>query len=278
MRSPDERPSTPPNSLPGALSQAARAVGDTLAGWRTRIAETQTLVRLTLSLLKGDRSVSDFRRGHLGRLTAIEARAVAQLPEPDFASLRTTTTARASGIDLRGPDTIAAERYVVALRDEVANELRNCTADDVSASVASLERIHAKLDELSRSVDLVETMLFPRVNDPTVEIGVAVERAAAARSQSVVVEGAVRTPVRQVRGLLRLIAEVIAAVGDSAYVHVSRAGGWVELSVAPNATGAVEPSLAPGRIEFLRFAGYLIRAQAELREGAWRMAFVAAEA
>ncbi len=79
------------------------------------------------------------------------------------------------------------------------------------------------------------------------------------------------------RGLLRLLAEVMETVGGHAYVHATRDGNWIELAVSPNATGAGELTLPVERIEILRFASYLLRVQARFVEGAWRLAFVAAD-
>src|SRR5436190_810934 len=81
-----------------ALSPAARAVGEALGRWRSRIAETQTLTRLVLSLVQGFDRMDAERRSHIGRLLHIESRSFGQLPRLDFPSLRTTTHARESGI------------------------------------------------------------------------------------------------------------------------------------------------------------------------------------
>ena len=264
-----------------ALSPAARAVGEALGRWRTRIAETQTLTRLTLSLLQGGDRVDDERRRHLGRLLHVELRTLIQLPHLDFASLRTTTHARESGTDLRGADAIAAEAYLSARRatvTEMLGEIADAVvARDAERASSCIDQGRRALEELSRLLEMLETMMYPRVSSPEITIGVALERAAASRGHSIVMAGATNANLAQVRGLLRLLAEVIESVGGHAYVHAGRDAGWIEVNVSANATGAGELSLAVDRIELLRFAAYLLRAQARFVEGAWRLAFVSTD-
>lgn len=264
-----------------ALSPTARAVGEALSQWRSRIAETQTLGRLTLSLLQGGDGIALERRSHLGRLLRVEGRTLALLPRLDFASLRTTTHARESGVDLRGADTILAERYFVNLRGEVTHRFAGI-ADAVvacqdDAAVAGIEQGRRALDELSRLLEMLETMMYPRVQSPAIEVGLAVERAAASRGQTSIVEGDVTASVSQVRGLLRLLAEVMDTVGGRAYVHVAHGGGWIELSVSSSVTGTGELTLPAERVEVLRFAAYLLRVHVRFEQGAWQMSFVAAD-
>jgi len=265
-----------------ALSPAARAVGEALGRWRTRVAETQTLARLTLSLLQGAERVGDERRSHLGRLLHVEARTLAQLPHLEFASLRSTTHARESGVDLRGADAIVAESYLSGLRADVATTLREIAdaivAVDAERAAAGIDRGRRSLEELSRLLEMLETMMYPRVTSPGIPIGLAVERAAASRGLSVIAAGKTEAQLSQVRGLLRLLAEVIETVGGHAYVHVARDGGWLEVSISANTTGVAELTLSTARIELLRFAAYLLRAQARFVEGAWRVAFVSTDA
>src|SRR5690606_11269810 len=84
-----------PDAIP--LSPAAKHVAELLGEWRRHIAETQTLARLSLSLLKAAIPMADERKAQLGRLIAIEVRALAQLPRLDLWSLRSTTNVRESG-------------------------------------------------------------------------------------------------------------------------------------------------------------------------------------
>jgi hypothetical protein len=266
------------SNLPAvALSSAAAGVSSALASWRARIGEANTLLRLTLSLVQGPTSVTDEQREQLARLVAVEKRVSAQLPRLELSLLRSTTNARESGIDLRGPDAVAAEHYF--------DELRNRSQAALSAVADSLAERGAKLGEkidvarrylegLGRIVDLIETMLYPRVNDPTIAIGDALERAAASRRQSVSVAGEATATVQQVRGLLRFLSEVISSVGDHAYVHIGRDGTLVVVSVSPLQTGVSDDEPPRERVELLRLAAYLIRVRAERVEGAWRLWFV----
>jgi hypothetical protein len=261
-----------------ALSPAAKAVGESLGRWRARIAETQTLSRLILSLLQGFDRMSADRRSHLGRLLHIEARSLAQLPRLEFATLRSTTHARESGVDLRSADAAAAELHLGLVRDEIAAALRDAgdAVDGGDAELVSvkIEAGRRTLEDLSRDVDMLETMMYPRVTSPAIAIGVALERAGATRNQTILVEGEATAELAQVRGLLRLLSAFVESVAGHAYVHIGRAGAWIELSISASATGTGEPTLPRPRIEMLRFAAYLLRAQAHYADGVWRVAFV----
>jgi hypothetical protein len=211
-------------------------------------------------------------------LLRIEARSLAQLPRLEFATLRTTTHARESGVDLRGADAAAAELHLVMVRDEIASALREA-GDGVDAGhpelvSAKIEAARRTLDDLGRVVDMLETMMYPRVTSPAIAIGVALERAGATRNQTVIVAGEGTAELAQVRGLLRLLSAFVESVAGHAYVHIGRAGGWIELSISATATGTGEPTLSGPRIEMLRFAAYLLRAQAQYADGVWRVAFV----
>jgi hypothetical protein len=261
-----------------ALSPAAKAVGESLGRWRARIAETQTLTRLILSLLQGFDRMELERRSHLGRLLQIEARSLVQLPRLEFATLRTTTHARESGVDLRSADAAAAELHLVMGRDEIVGALREGTtrmdASQPEAVAARMEAARRTLEDLSRDVEMLETMMYPRVTSPAIAIGTALERAGATRAQTVIVAGETEAELAQVRGLLRLLAAFVDSVGGHAYVHIGRAGGWIELSLSASSTAVGESMLSGPRMEMLRFAAYLLRAQAQYADGVWRIAFV----
>jgi hypothetical protein len=283
MTEPHQKPSSPPLSETStvALSPAARAVSECLSGWRTRVAETQTLVRLTLSLLQGPASaMTDEQRERLGRLTSIEDRVLAQLPRPDLATLRSTTNARESGVELRGPDVLAAELYLEQLRRSTGEQLvalgNAIASGQRDGLTAKLDAVRRTLDELARAVDLLETMLYARLSNPTITIALAVERATGARGQSATLAGATDCHVEQVRGLFRLLTETIASVGDDAYVYASREpGGWLCVTIAPLATNVADGELSRERVELLRLAAYLLRVGAERADGAWKLTFVA---
>lgn len=258
-----------------ALSPAAGALSEALARWRVRITETQTLVRLILSLLKGVHEVGDERREQLGRLVGIEARAFAQMPRLDLWSLRSTTNARESGMDLRGPDCGAAERFLDALVESVGRQLRAVARALTLAPDAvptMLDLVSGTLDDLARQVDLLDATLHPRLNDPSITVREAFARAAAQRGQSVTVEGDTDTALNRVRGMMRLLSELIASVGGDAYVHTKRDGNWLDVSIAPLATGHADVKVSGERAELLRLAAYLLRMRAERIEGGgWRL-------
>ncbi len=219
------------------------------------------------------------RRSHLGRLLHIETRSLSKLPRLDLPSLRTTTHARQSGVDLRSADAVAAELYLQSLRGDVTAALTRAV-DAVVMSIpeqvnAHIEIARRGLDELARLAEMLETMMYPRVTSPAIEVGVAFERACASRAQALTVAGEANAEVAQVRGLLRLLAEFVESVGGQAFVHATRTGGWIEVAVSPSATGSDEMmTLSAARIELLRFAAYLLRAQARFADGAWQIAFV----
>jgi hypothetical protein len=264
-----------------ALSPAARRVSESLVLWRVRLTETQTLARLILSLLKGSPVISAERREQLGRLLTVEVRTLAQLPRLEFASLRSTTNALESGIELRGPDAALAEAYLVRLRDVVGRYLVNLAhaipAGEDDGAGAVLVAMQHPITDLLRAIDLMKTVLHPRMRDPVIAIGQAIERAAAPRGQSFTTAGDTEVAVWQVRGLLRLLSELITAVGESAYVHASRKGARLYVTLAPLATGTGEQASDPARDELLRLAGYLLRVKADRADGAWRLALVVAE-
>lgn len=221
------------------------------------------------------------QREQLGRLTAIEGRVLEQLPTVDFSVLRSTTNARESGIELRGPDVVIAEHHVETLRAQVCQHLTAVAATLPSGREGTstlVEIARRALDDLSRAVELIETTLYPRVNNPTLALAQAVERAVQARGQTATVDGDGETCVEQVRGLVRFLSELIASVGDNAYVHAQRDGGWLYVSIAPLATGFSDAELPRPRVELLRLAGYLLRIQAERVDGAWKLALVARDA
>jgi hypothetical protein len=262
----------------GALSPAARQIGEGLAFWRARIAETQTLTRLTLSILQGPTPVQDERRNQLGRLLAIEVRSLAQLPRMDFWSLRSTTNVRESGIDLRGPDCTAAERFLLARRDVIVADLTRvaeCLQAEDPHLPGAIDGALRDLEDLARVVDLLDVTLYPRLADPRIPIAQAVERAAAPRGQIVTVEGDATAAVLQVRGLIRLLAELVASVGDAAYIHVRAHGAWLELSLSAMNTAAGCDELAQDRVEVLRLAAYLLRIPTLRADGVWQLTLAA---
>ncbi len=279
MSSPSRQdPDASANTAATSVSSAAEAVEEALRGWRARIAEAQTLARLTLSLLKGSAPLAADRAAHLASLLTIEHRALAGLPTLDLPSLRHTTSARQSGIDLHAPDPVLAEQYLLTqvelVRATIARVASQMAAERTSQSDL-LELALRTLEDLSRTVDLVDATLRQRVQNPVATLETLLDRAIESRGQTVTLEGNRDTLLPQPRGLVRLLSEIVASVGDNAYVYAAKDGNGLRVTVSPLATGYSSELVRPGAIHVLRLAAYLLRIVATYRDGAWELNLLA---
>lgn len=267
------------------LSPSARVVGESLSVWHRRISEAQTLLRLVFSLLKSPSAIPADRCERLGRLLRVDARGMATLPPLDLPSLRGTTHARESGIEFRGPDAALAEAYLCQSRDNIVQGIETLAGDiqhiptgrgeSVSGLVCRLQDVQQRLDALARMVELLGVLLHPRVHDPVLAIRTVIERAAAARGQNVVLTGDGDTMVWQVRGVLRLLSELIDAMGGSVHVHAQRSVPWLYLSITSPNTEL--PTMNPGHAQVLHLAAYLLRIGFERRDRECQLTFVIAD-
>ena len=209
------------------------------------------------------------RRAQVEQLFSTEARVLAMLPLIDLSELHSGHTPGQSGITMLRPDGLRAGVFLRSLRERICARLRGLTkASETDSAFEPLVRaINAATTDLTNALDLLELLLFPRVNELSVDGAEALGRAAELAHRKVTIDCVVPIRVPQVRGLYRLLATLIDHCDDDCTVRVNTdpLRAVITLPMPKN-------RMADDRVYFIRFCAHLGKMTFERDEDSVKLA------